>query len=973
MDDNTHINNHHDYYIYFEIVNIPLIKILFESLDKNVELVRLVLSKQDNNEFELEINCTNSTRTFYFKSKFCNELIKNLICEKKIIEIELIPNDLVNILKSYEIHDEFISFYILNNDKYTINVEFNSLEKKNKLDSDFDSDLDTDYDSELKMKNKTKRSKKSNKKNIMIKEKKFNFKIGYPLYPEKHILKISYEKKVSINVDKFHKICKDLDVVFDYLKINLKNNKNLYLGYTTSKCDGIIKLKFDNKNLLLENMVNLKHNDVSGIYKLEDIVGFSKLTGITSEFYFKIKNNYIMESTYVISKYGTINIMFIPLKEDLVKNTSTKYIDEEYDNLSNNSNYSNLSDDLNNKINNSINNDNVKKCKKTINDKVIYIELEKIELFKLICECVEKVVQEPIIKLYTFDEKMKIKIRCSRSSKNINFDIEISNIFGRFKKLDKIESIGINLKNLNDILKTSDKTDKIILSIDEMDKQNLCIQIKNLKTNATADTDDIELKRIYKIKLLNIEDDDEVSNEEYKNKDKNIYDISIDPEEFYKMCKDVNSIGDEIKISYDTKHFILSSMSECKYANIMSKDNEMINIKEVEKITEKDNNKDIKDFKKIINEFEIKDIMIFNKLSVFINKFSLGLGHDGKLDIKTKFIESMGKMNIQYMSKILSEIEPNDKNIIKSDVEKMDDKLIFFKLKKINFMKNIIDTIDKMISETEWIFTSNNNSDDDSDDDSAGLEIICTDPSKTLFVKTKLNDKLFKSYYCEKKIFKFGICIEYFNKILKLVEKKDIALYCYIEKNDPSNLIIRFKNLEKKNKKIFKIPLQIIGEKKSTPQMTLGFEKKISLKCENLFLKCKNIGNISQFVKIVCDGEKILFKSIDDKGGILTLDKTDDQTLNIINLNEEESIECSYEIKNILIFSRLANSTEEFSFYMKNNFALTMIFNFGILGTMSVILSPVSEEHINNKLYDYSDDEDDVELLNANSNLLDLY
>jgi hypothetical protein len=58
---------------------------------------------------------------------------------------------------------------------------------------------------------------------------------------------------------------------------------------------------------------------------------------------------------------------------------------------------------------------------------------------------------------------------------------------------------------------------------------------------------------------------------------------------------------------------------------------------------------------------------------------------------------------------------------------------------------------------------------------------------------------------------------------------------------------------------------------------------------------------------------------------------------------------------------------------MKNNFALTYVFNFNEYGSLSVILSPVNEEHINNQLYDYSDDEDDIELINNNSNILDLY
>jgi hypothetical protein len=235
-----------------------------------------------------------------------------------------------------------------------------------------------------------------------------------------------------------------------------------------------------------------------------------------------------------------------------------------------------------------------------------------------------------------------------------------------------------------------------------------------------------------------------------------------------------------------------------------------------------------------------------------------------------------------------------------------------------------------------------------------------------------LTDELFKSYYCRDKIFKFGMSLEYFNKILKLVEKNDIAIYCYIEKNDPNNLVIRIKNTEKKNKKIFKIPLQIINSKVDKTQLSLNFEKKIILKCENLFEKCKIINNNSQFIKIECDGEKLIFKCVGDKEGILTLDKNDDESLEIINLDDNK-VECAYEIKNILMFSRLSSITEEFSFYMKNNFALTSIYNFGAYGSLSVILSPSSDEYINNQQYDYSDDDEEIELLNTNSNILDLY
>ena len=751
--------NEKNYYLYFEITNINVIKFLFESLDKNVDIVRLIISKEKKNT-ELEITCTNTTRTYYLKSKFGDKLIKNFICIEEKIEIELLPNDLVNILKSYDSTDNLLLFYVQNNDnnKNTMVVEFKQINNE-ELDN---SNCESDTDSNMIKNNKNKKSiKKTKKIKIITKEKKFTFKIGYPVYPEKQIAKINFDKKISMNANQFHDICKDLNILFDYVKITSKNNKNLYFGYGTSKCDGLIKLKFDELNVVLENITS----DISGIYRIEDIISFIKLLDITTNYYFKLKNNYFLESTYIIDEYGIISIMYVPFKEDIVKNSSSL----QYENSDNSDNFSNISCDIENKEFDE-SEKKLKKNKKTINDKIVYVEIDKIELFKSVCECIEKIVTEPIFKLQVKNDKMTIKIICSNNSKNINLDICIENIFGRFKKIETPINLGIGLKYFNDILKTTDKTNKIVLSVDEQDIHNLTIQIKNVNNS-----DGIELKRIYKIKLLNVED---TESDSIIKRDNYCYKISINPNEFYKICKDINTIGEEIKIVYDNKNLIFSSMSECKYVNVIKKDNELIDVES--------NNGDKKEndnYIKIINEFEIKDLMIFNKLVGLMDDFDIYLKRDNRFIIKSNFNESMGSINIQYLSKNILDISPIDKNMIKSDIEKMDDKLIFFKLKKINFLKSIIDTLDKMVSEVEWIFTSNSNLDINSDifkEKFVGLEITCTDPSKTLYVKTKLMDELFKSYYCNNKLFKFGMSLEYFNKILKLVEKNDIAIYCYI-------------------------------------------------------------------------------------------------------------------------------------------------------------------------------------------------
>ena len=956
--------------LYFEITNINLLKILVDVLDKTSEDIRWSFSNISGNKNKnknknniqnnlSEISCTNSTKNCFIKSKFNSEFIKKLFLVYNSFEILLNVKKLLNILKSVDKSDSLLKFYI------------------NKKKSNSDSDSDSDSDSKLNLTsdimiieicskeeeeennsdniNNSSESEKNNKKiksskntkklKKLGKDKKFEIEINYPVHPEKQIAKINFDKKIIMNIDKFHKTCKDLGSLFDFVKISSKNNKLLSFSCDNDNCDGVNGFKYDD-DFKLENL-NDKINTINGIYSLEDINFFSKLSDITTEFYFQIKNNFILECNYKFDKYGHIDIIYVNIKDDDLKNISYSTI-----NIENSDNMSNISD---------INNLETKpqKLKKTIDDKIIYLEIDQIEIFKILCECTEKIISEPIWTIdCTEDKNPSIQVSCNNRSKNINIEYRIKNIFSQYKQLEKPIELGVDLDKLNDILKTVDKSNRLILSVDKNDKHNLTIRVKNKEI--------INQKKIYKIKLLNIENSSSNLRKDYIKK------ININSGEFYKICKEINSIGEIIKIECSDKNINFSCMEESKYLNMYKKNSESIKIN-----NPTDTNSEIKSNNLIEGAYEIKDLMIFSKLINFMEDFNFKLGIDGMLTLESDFVggdESnpleLGYIKIQYMSKTKEEIPSNDIGMIKSDVETTSDKLLFFKFKKINFIKNIIDTIEKLVSDVDWVFTSKSKKNQDSNN-FVGLEIICTDPSKTLYAKTKLTESMFKSYYCRKEIFRFGMSLEFFNKILKLTDKNDIAIYCYIEESDPDNMVIRFKNPEKKNKKIFKIPLQILNPDPKPP-LILGFEKKITIDGTKFHDICKKINNNSQFIEIDCDGELINFNCIGDYKGTIPFDNSDDSNLEIVNLNESNT-KGIYEAKNIILFSKLISITDELYLFMKNNFALTSVYSFGDNGSITTILSPINEEHVNNLTYDYSDDEDDIELIKSNGNLMDYY
>ena len=958
--------------LYFEIRNINLLKILVDVLDKTSDDIRLSFSNIKNkkkisqqNDI-LVITCTNNTKNCFIKTKFNEKFIKKLYLEKNNFEILISIKKILNILKSVDKTDTMLKFYInkktdsnsdsnsdVNSDILIIEISYDDIYSDNSDSSNNSNNFDN-FENEKK---KISGSKSSSKKKI-TKDKKFPIDILYPLQPEKTIAKISFDKKIIMYNNKFHKTCKDLGILFDFVKISSKNNKLVSFYCYNDNCDGFNSFKYED-DIKLENL-NEKINIVNGIYSLEDINNFSKLSDVTTEFYFQIKNNFILECNYKFDMYGSSDIIYVPIKDDDIKNISNSGINI---NIENSDNLSNISD---------INNLELKpsKVKKTIDDKIIYLEIYQIELFKLLCECTEKITSELIWTINFLENKIpSLDVCCNNKSKNINIYYTIKNIFSQYKQLNKPVEIGIDLDKLNDILKTVDKTNRLIFSIDKNDKHILSIQIKNKEK--------INHRKIYKIKLLNIENTNIDLRKDSMKK------IIIDSNEFYKIAKEINSIGEIIKLECSNKHISFSCMEESKYLNMYKKNSNTVKITGIEKnnITDNTTNVDrnLESSKVIMGAYEIKDIMILSKLVNYMEDFQINLSVDGMMTIQSDFVSvskddedplELGSIKIQYSSKTKEEMPINDIGMIESNVEITDDKLLFFKLKKISFVKTIIDTIDKLVSDVDWVFTSGNKKNKNSND-FVGLEIICTDPSKTLYVKTKLNDLLFKSYHCKKDNFRFGMGLVFFNKILKLTDKNDVAVYCYIEESYPDYMVIRFKNPKKNNKKIFKIPLQILNPQSKSP-ITLDFEKKITIDGNKFHDICKKIDNISKFIEIECDQKSINFNCVGDEKGTIPFDKSNDPSFEIIDLDESKT-KGIYETKNILLFSKLISTTEEFSIFMKNNFALTSIYSFGDLGSIVTILSPINEEHINNISYDYSDDEDDVELIKSNGNTLDFF
>jgi len=298
-------------------------------------------------------------------------------------------------------------------------------------------------------------------------------------------------------------------------------------------------------------------------------------------------------------------------------------------------------------------------------------------------------------------------------------------------------------------------------------------------------------------------------------------------------------------------------------------------------------------------------------------------------------------------------------------------KILNFKIKEVNAFKIIIDTLTKIVSETIWTITNTENN-------FCGLEITTADPSRSIFIKIQIEKSNFTNFKSKYKKHEIGINLEKLNKMLKCVETNDI-LNIYIIEENLQYLMIDIKRASTKGKKILKLPL-IDLENEKKPLKKEEYEIIISTTSmiyKKIFKEYDNFENI----KIICNKTNVLFIYKDTTGAeindeyILNEDGIDinEYILNevqIDNLNTNNKFIGVYQIKNLILFAKCANLCEKIEIYMKNKDRLIVKLQTINFGTIVISLPPINEDCIKNTDYNYSDDEEEIIIINNKHNKL---
>jgi proliferating cell nuclear antigen PCNA len=295
-------------------------------------------------------------------------------------------------------------------------------------------------------------------------------------------------------------------------------------------------------------------------------------------------------------------------------------------------------------------------------------------------------------------------------------------------------------------------------------------------------------------------------------------------------------------------------------------------------------------------------------------------------------------------------------------------KILFLSTPHVIPFKTLTEVLSNVLTETTWVFTPPDPNDPTK---FAGLEIATADTTRTIFIKVKLDASELTQYHCKLERLELGISLQNLYKLLKSVDKED-TLTMYVEESDRQNLIMEIENQDKKSKTFYKLKLMDLDQpQKKTAK--IDFDIRITMQSNEFHKLCREMNNIAEYVEIKCTSKNIIFTCKGDCAERSTIYKSEEGGLNISSENKKSQniVQGIYELKNIVLFSKCANLCNDIKIFMKNDFALTIIYTIATLGTITIALSPVKEENIKNISYSYSDDEDDIQLIGNNNSILE--
>ena len=337
-----------------------------------------------------------------------------------------------------------------------------------------------------------------------------------------------------------------------------------------------------------------------------------------------------------------------------------------------------------------------------------------------------------------------------------------------------------------------------------------------------------------------------------------------------------------------------------------------------------------------------------------LKKESKGKESKGK-ESKEKKEDKEGKKP-KSKSKSLSLFENPDEN---------PNRILYVKITQTSIIKLIMEIISGVISECCIVFfppdaeESGNNEEENeyfeennlSDGtksktkiktrNTGGIRIFRLSEDSSVLIKLSLNADRFEQFICKEPKITIGVDMSRLHLLLKMVSDND-PIVLYMNARDRSFLYIRSlaeqnemnNNIEETNidVNLLEIP------NNETDILHTKFQNIISVPSSKFHSICKNLNNCSTFVEIQATGNEVQFSG-KCEGGKVTKTYKDNNNAN--SKNKSDIFQGTYDLKNLMRFSKCNKLCSEIQIYLKNDFPLVLVISITTLGKMYVFLPPI--------------------------------
>ena len=285
-------------------------------------------------------------------------------------------------------------------------------------------------------------------------------------------------------------------------------------------------------------------------------------------------------------------------------------------------------------------------------------------------------------------------------------------------------------------------------------------------------------------------------------------------------------------------------------------------------------------------------------------------------------------------------------------------------------LRTLIDTLQGMLTDVNFIFypyyVENSESESESDSDSeqnvddekhkmysnnlndkkiGGLRIMAVNKNSTILVHVKLDADKFDYYKCTRKKLVLGISLSSLQKYMKCMSNYD-TITLAVEEEDINKLIIIFENVDKKEKKTFKLNLMDLEEEDIYVEPT-QFPYSLSLPSQDFHKYCKDMHGITDKIELQCTSKKLFIKGRGEQGTYEIELEESVGGLNVdINTEKNKIVQGIFEVKHLVLFTKCTTLCNLVTLFIKNDYPLVIKYAVAALGEIKICLSPCKPKYI---------------------------